>query len=231
MLGANKYTVEVILLRNFDKETGTIYLRARYYNPAVGRFITEDSYLGKDNDPLSLNLYTYCENDPINSIDPSGHENIPGDVPTQYRNLVDGTSTNIMYSKTQHSKPLNDWWLQGKTPEELNEMYRKETDPAKRKKIKEQQKYVGERNKQTREDRKKSKADTVQPQKAPVVVTPAPNTNQSSSTVGQTSGVSANDVGKAVAGTAAVVIIWKISKGIIGGIIAGPPGAIVGLAS
>lgn len=60
----------------FDKETGQIYLRARYYDPEIGRFITEDSYEGEDQDSLSLNLYTYCENDPINLIDPSGHEAI-----------------------------------------------------------------------------------------------------------------------------------------------------------
>lgn len=41
----------------FDKETGTIYLRARYYDPSIGRFISEDSFLGNNNDPLSLNLY------------------------------------------------------------------------------------------------------------------------------------------------------------------------------
>ncbi|WP_133051143.1 RHS repeat-associated core domain-containing protein, partial [Ruminiclostridium hungatei] len=57
----------------FDKETGTIYLRARYYNPEIGRFISEDSYWGKDADPLSLNLYTYCGNNPVGLIDPSGH--------------------------------------------------------------------------------------------------------------------------------------------------------------
>ena len=60
----------------FDKETGTIYLRARYYDPAIGRFITEDSYWGKDSDPLSLNLYTYCYNNGVNYFDPSGHEYI-----------------------------------------------------------------------------------------------------------------------------------------------------------
>ncbi len=60
----------------FDKETGTIYLRARYYNPVVGRFITEDSVWGNDSDPLSLNLYTYCYNDPINYSDPSGFSRI-----------------------------------------------------------------------------------------------------------------------------------------------------------
>jgi RHS repeat-associated protein len=57
----------------FDKETGTIYLRARYYDSSIGRFITEDSYEGKANDPLSLNLYTYCGNNPVNFFDSSGH--------------------------------------------------------------------------------------------------------------------------------------------------------------
>jgi RHS repeat-associated protein len=57
----------------FDKETSTYYLRARYYDPTIGRFITEDSYTGKDSDPLSLNLYTYCSNNPIAFFDPTGH--------------------------------------------------------------------------------------------------------------------------------------------------------------
>ncbi len=39
----------------------------------MGRFTTEDSYWGEDNNPLSLNLYTYCENDPIQYTDPTGH--------------------------------------------------------------------------------------------------------------------------------------------------------------
>jgi RHS repeat-associated protein len=56
----------------YDKETGSIYLRARYYKPEYGRFLTEDCYPGKANNSLSLNLYTYCENDSVNFIDPSG---------------------------------------------------------------------------------------------------------------------------------------------------------------
>ena len=51
----------------FDKETETYYLRARYYDPSSGRFISEDP--AED----GLNWYTYCENDPVNKIDPSGH--------------------------------------------------------------------------------------------------------------------------------------------------------------
>ena len=61
----------------WDDQTGTYYLRARYYNPGTGRFISEDSVWGKDNDPLSLNLYTYCYNNPINALDPTGHEASP----------------------------------------------------------------------------------------------------------------------------------------------------------
>ena len=57
----------------YDAETGLYYLRARYYDPYIGRFISEDSYWGEDSNPLSLNLYTYTHNDPIQFIDPSGH--------------------------------------------------------------------------------------------------------------------------------------------------------------
>ncbi len=61
----------------YDKESETVYLRARYYEPEIGRFLTEDSYTGKPTDPLSLNLYTYCENDPVNYIDITGNDRMP----------------------------------------------------------------------------------------------------------------------------------------------------------
>ncbi|QMV42438.1 RHS repeat-associated core domain-containing protein [Cohnella cholangitidis] len=57
----------------YDAETGLYYLRARYYDPYIGRFISEDTYEGKINDPLSLNRYTYANNDPIMYVDPTGH--------------------------------------------------------------------------------------------------------------------------------------------------------------
>lgn|GEM_PF-3055577 len=49
-----------------DSETGLIYLRNRYYDPAIGRFITEDPV--KDR----LNWYAYCGNNPIRYVDPWG---------------------------------------------------------------------------------------------------------------------------------------------------------------
>ena len=60
----------------YDKETATVYLRARNYNPSIGRFISRDSFAGSLNDPLSLNLYTYCANNPVIYVDPSGNSSV-----------------------------------------------------------------------------------------------------------------------------------------------------------
>ena len=43
------------------------------YDPLLGRFIQEDSYRGDEKDPLSLNLYTYCLNNPMIYDDQNGH--------------------------------------------------------------------------------------------------------------------------------------------------------------
>jgi RHS repeat-associated protein len=58
----------------YDKETEEVYLRARYYQPAVGRFLTRDTYTGESDEPLSLHLYTYCANDGVNAWDSSGNK-------------------------------------------------------------------------------------------------------------------------------------------------------------
>ena len=57
----------------WDRETGLYYCNARYYDPAYGRFLTQDTYRGEQTDPQTLHLYTYCANDPVNYTDPSGH--------------------------------------------------------------------------------------------------------------------------------------------------------------
>ena len=58
----------------FDRETGLYFLNARYYNPTWRRFISPDdtAYLDPET-PNGLNLYAYCNNDPVNFSDPSGN--------------------------------------------------------------------------------------------------------------------------------------------------------------
>jgi len=45
----------------------------RYYDADTGRFITEDSYLGKTDTPPSLHRYLYAYSNPLAYIDPDGH--------------------------------------------------------------------------------------------------------------------------------------------------------------
>lgn len=56
----------------YDKETGLYYLQSRYYNPQWGRFINADGLLSTGKNLIGMNLYTYCENNPINKTDSSG---------------------------------------------------------------------------------------------------------------------------------------------------------------
>ena len=56
----------------YDSDLGLYYLRARYYNPATGRFLSRDPYDGNAKIPATLHKYLYTGGDPVNWIDPSG---------------------------------------------------------------------------------------------------------------------------------------------------------------
>jgi len=58
--------------REFDKETGLYYYRARYYNPQIGRFLQTDP-IGYG---AGMNLYRYCRNNPLGLRDPYGRDPI-----------------------------------------------------------------------------------------------------------------------------------------------------------
>jgi RHS repeat-associated protein len=54
--------------------TGLVYLRARMYDPNVGRFMQRDTYPGGMGSSIGLHRYAYVGNNPINATDPSGHD-------------------------------------------------------------------------------------------------------------------------------------------------------------
>jgi len=62
----------------WDAEVELLYLRARYYQPEVGRFITKDPWAGDVWRPGTLNRYVYVTNSPVNLVDPRG---LDGDEP------------------------------------------------------------------------------------------------------------------------------------------------------
>ena len=59
----------------FDKTTEQYYLRKRFYNPKLSRFIQEDEYRGD-----GLNLYAFCANNPVMYVDPSGDYRRPNPI-------------------------------------------------------------------------------------------------------------------------------------------------------
>jgi RHS repeat-associated protein len=61
----------------WDAEVELLYLRARYYQPEVGRFDTKDPWTADASEPLTLNRYVYAGDNPVNYTDPSGQTRRP----------------------------------------------------------------------------------------------------------------------------------------------------------
>jgi RHS repeat-associated protein len=64
----------------YDAETGLYYMLARHYPPFLRRFLTKDSLPGRKSNSLTLNPYQYCENNPINRVDPTGQDSLEAAV-------------------------------------------------------------------------------------------------------------------------------------------------------
>ena len=71
----------------YDPVTSQYYLRARFYNPVIGRFTQEDTYYGD-----GLNLYEYCRNNPVLYRDPSGHDVCPAQLALYRQYMESGMS-------------------------------------------------------------------------------------------------------------------------------------------
>ena len=83
----NEYTYNG---ESYNPNIESQYLRARYYCVVTATFLTEDSYLGSQTEPLTLNRYNYCVSSYLNYTDPSGHwvyENEMNDLYIQYSKM------------------------------------------------------------------------------------------------------------------------------------------------
>ena len=97
----------------YDRILGLYFLTSRYYDPEIGRFISPDSleYLDPEN-VNGLNLYSYCNNDPVNRLDPSGHLGISiGLLIAGFiiGSLVSTASSIITQSLTEGIENINGW--------------------------------------------------------------------------------------------------------------------------
>jgi RHS repeat-associated protein len=57
-------------------DNGLLYLRARYYNPALGTFLSLDPFEGTPDRPMSLNGYSYVGGNPVNRVDRTGRQEV-----------------------------------------------------------------------------------------------------------------------------------------------------------
>lgn len=76
LVGSTTATAYLYTGEQWDAEVGTYYLRARWYLPEWGRFLSRDSFEGTDDDPVSQNRCLYAHANPVRYVDPSGHMTI-----------------------------------------------------------------------------------------------------------------------------------------------------------
>ena len=89
----------------YDIESGLYYLESRYYEPYLGRFISPNSVLDTGSDSvMCTNLYSYCENDPVNNVDPSTGTN------TVNSNIITNNAADIVLPFKQVDSDLSKFW-------------------------------------------------------------------------------------------------------------------------
>ena len=88
----------------WDAATGLYHLGARYYDPALGRFLQEDAVEGSASLLASQNRYVYCQNDPISLIDPTGYSPENTGTPSRF-----GQGNPANYSSSQHACIVSPW--------------------------------------------------------------------------------------------------------------------------
>jgi RHS repeat-associated protein len=119
--------------REWDSEIQGYYYRARYYDPKIGRFISEDpiQWAGGNN------FYAYVENNPVNYVDPGGLKGVPRPpIRTRPRQPIPPRAVD---DPTSRPKPTGTWkgqptylpdWLNEYLDEIVDEMERARCTPG-----------------------------------------------------------------------------------------------------
>lgn len=93
--------------QQWDGALGEYYLRARTYDPGVGRFTQRDSWQGNALRPVTLNAYLYADADPVGGWDPSGHQSLMEQLQNtelQARQVLSSSSSSIHAVRRVSSK-------------------------------------------------------------------------------------------------------------------------------
>jgi RHS repeat-associated core domain len=130
-----------------NAKTGLQYLRARYYASEEGRFTSEDTYFGDQQEPLTLHKYLYVSNDPYNHVDPSGNTSVKLpriDIGTVATNNPTKNMIDAQVKKIQKQKEMEREKQRIKEKEESKRQQNGHTEKEKRLEL-EKQEFVEQR--------------------------------------------------------------------------------------
>ena len=109
--------------RDKDNSTGTIRMGVREYDPALGRFNSEDAQNGGITDPQKRNRYIYVGNDPLRRLDLNGRKGITLDEAEEHYRTGGGADIDVDMSDLDFSELSKDDFPHGTKPENIQLLY------------------------------------------------------------------------------------------------------------
>jgi len=98
-IGFDPASVSTVMLytgERWDNHLKALDLRTRDYDPVTGRFLTQDTYPGSNQDPISLHKYLYAHANPTNNIDPTGRFALADILSAgSIRNIISSAQTDV----------------------------------------------------------------------------------------------------------------------------------------
>jgi RHS repeat-associated protein len=103
-------------------DTGLYYYNARYYDATIGRFISADTIVSNPMNPQTLNRYSYCLNNPLKYVDPSGHHDEEHPASEGWHHVYDSHGHEIPNSYQRWKNQNTGDWCYSVFDENGNEM-------------------------------------------------------------------------------------------------------------